>query len=269
MKNYILLLFALGFGQYSIAQKNVSTQATQKDGKLHIKTIIKENGKTKVSEKTIDLDDKNKDNVDDLINITIDSLDGENGDFDMKITNGGKGKKDVKVYKYKQKHSFGDSLGNNPRVEIFDGDDHHFKFDMGDLGDALEKSGMQIEKMLDDAHIGENIERGMKHMKNFRFEDMEVFGANPNMSKTIKNLKARPNKPSDGTLNIEFEALENTDVKINLTDVNGKVIGSKTVAKFSGNFLGQLDLKTKDFKGTAFLTVVQGADGATKRVVIE
>jgi Secretion system C-terminal sorting domain len=97
------------------------------------------------------------------------------------------------------------------------------------------------------------------------------FGDNFNFetagSKTIKELNAFPNKPNNNKLNVKFEAPEKGDVTIRVTDLAGKEIGIEKLQDFSGEYIGQVDLKG-NAKGTIFVTVVQGEDGSTRRVVL-
>lgn len=103
-----------------------------------------------------------------------------------------------------------------------------------------------------------------------RIEGMTFFDGNgTTSSRTVKALNAYPNQPSNGRLNITFQAPEKGDVTILVTDVEGKEVAREKVKDFFGKYMGQVELKKGAEKGTYFVTVTQGEDGAVRRIVIE
>lgn len=88
-------------------------------------------------------------------------------------------------------------------------------------------------------------------------------------SRTVKALNAYPNQPSNGRLNITFQTPEKGDVTIVVTDVEGKEVAREKVKDFFGKYMGQVELKRGNEKGTYFVTVTQGEDGAVRRIVID
>ncbi len=143
-----------------------------------------------------------------------------------------------------------------------DGDDDLTIF-FKDFGDDMKRNF----KDFDHKEIFSSIEPRVEEFKrNFNI-DMKDFDF-MNESKTVKALKIYPNKPFDNKLNLKFHAPEKGDVNVVVTDINGKEVGSQKFKDFQGDFMGQVDLK-KNVKGTVFVTVTQGEDGTSKRVVIE
>ncbi len=68
-------------------------------------------------------------------------------------------------------------------------------------------------------------------------------------------------------MNLRFYVPQKGDVLVTISDTKGKEVGKKEIKDFSGEFVGQIDIK-KNTKGTLFVTVTQNEDGAVKRVVI-
>ena len=165
----------------------------------------------------------------------------------------GKSKKKVEVYK------------DGKRIEKDlggDGDDDVTIF-FKDFGDDMKRNF----KDFNHKEMFSSLEPMMKDLKGSFNIDMKDFDF-LNESKTVKALKIYPNKPFDNKLNLKFHAPEKGDVNVIVTDINGKEVGSQKFKDFQGDFMGQVDLK-KNVKGTVFVTVTQGEDGTSKRVVIE
>jgi hypothetical protein len=112
--------------------------------------------------------------------------------------------------------------------------------------------------------------RALENLNLNRLEGFTFFDGNgTTSSRTVKALHAYPNQPSNGRLNITFQTPEKGDVTIVVTDVEGKEVAREKVKDFFGKYLGQVELKRGGEKGTYFVTVSQGNDGAVRRVVIE
>jgi Secretion system C-terminal sorting domain len=279
MKNIITTALMLTIGMSAMAQKNISQNIDEKDGKLRIHVESSENGKKEVFERNYDVKGMSQDEKDKLVNRVTDSLWTASGDGTRKQIR-------IKVDRY------GDNANPNP-----DDNDLPFSFNSpkGKTKKRVEiyKDGKKIEKDLDgdgDSDItmffkdfGNDMEKKFKNfdhkemfssiepmVKNFKFKvdsDIKDFDF-MNESKTVKALKIYPNKPFDNKLNLKFYAPEKGDVSVIVTDINGKEVGSQKFKDFQGDFMGQVDLK-KNVKGTLFVTVTQGQDGTAKRVVVE
>ncbi|CAG5012502.1 hypothetical protein DYBT9275_05189 [Dyadobacter sp. CECT 9275] len=120
-----------------------------------------------------------------------------------------------------------------------------------------------------------NFERDFKPKAKVMMKDMEDWGERMGdlwhkevqKPSSIKGLNVYSNNPDNGSLNVRFLAPGKGDVAIMVTDTRGKEVGKKEIKDFSGEFVGQVEIK-KNAKGTLFVTVVQNEDGAVKRIVI-
>jgi Secretion system C-terminal sorting domain len=278
MKSIITTALMLTFGMSAMAQKSISQNIDEKDGKLRIHVESSENGKKEVFERNYDVKGMSQDDKDKLINRVTDSLWTASGDAE-----GSRKQIRIKVDRNEDRRMDSDDLPfslNSPqgktkkRIEVYkdgkriekdlkgDGDDDFTLF-FKDFGNDMEKKF----KNFDHKEMFSSIEPMVKNFK-FKFDgDMKDFDF-LNESKTVKALKIYPNKPFDNKLNLKFHAPEKGDVNVIVTDINGKEVVSQKFKDFQGDFMGQVDLK-KNVKGTVFVTVTQGEDGTSKRVVIE
>jgi hypothetical protein len=278
MKNIITTALMLTLGMSAMAQKSISQNIDEKNGKMTIHIESSEKGKKEVFDKSYNVEGMSDAEKEKLINRVTDSLWTSSGDGDRKQFK-------IKIDRNENRHIDSDdddrpfSL-NSPqgkkrkRVEIYkdgkkiekdlDGDNHDdLTIFFKDFGNDMEKKF----KNFDHKEMFSSIE---PMVKDFRFKfngDMKDFDF-MNESKTVKALKIYPNKPFDNKLNLKFHAPEKGDVNVIVTDINGKEVGSQKFKDFQGDFMGQVDLK-KNVKGTVFVTVTQGEDGTAKRVVIE
>ena len=277
MKNIITTALMLTLGMSAMAQKSISQNIDEKNGKMTIHVESSDNGKKEVFDKSYNVEGMSESEKDRLINRITDSLSNSSGE--------GKNKQfKIKIDRYENRHSDSDddrpfSL-NSPqgkskkKVQIYkdgkriekdldsDGDNDVTLF-FKDFSDDMEKKF----KNFDEKKMFSSIEPMMKNFKGNFDIDMKDFDF-LNESKTVKALKIYPNKPFDNKLNLKFHAPEKGDVNVIVTDINGKEVGSQKFKDFQGDFMGQVDLK-KSVKGTIFVTVTQGEDGTAKRVVIE
>lgn len=275
MKNIITTALMLTLGISAMAQKSISQNIDEKNGKMTIHIESSENGKKEVFDKSYNVEGMSESEKDKLINRIADSLSNSSGE--------GKNKQfKIKIDRYENRHSDSDddrsfSL-NSPqgkskkkiqiykdgkRIEKETNKDDDVTIFFKNFGDDMERKF----KNFDEKKMFSSIEPMMKDFKgNFNI-DMKDFDF-MNESKTVKALKIYPNKPFDNKLNLKFYAPTKGDVNVVVTDINGKEVGSQKFRDFQGDFMGQVDLK-KNVKGTVFVTVTQGEDGTSKRVVIE
>ena len=279
MKNIITTALMLTLGMSAMAQKSISQNIDEKNGKMIIHIESSENGKKEVFDKSYNVEGMSDSEKDRLINRITDSLsnplgEGRNKQFKLKIDRydnrdrdsdddsnhpfslnspQGKSKKKMQIYK------------DGKRIEKdLDGDgDNDVTIFFKNFGDDMEKRF----KNFDDKKMLSSIEPMIKNFKGNLDVDLKDFDF-LNESKTVKALKIYPNKPFDNKLNLKFHAPVKGDVNVIVTDINGKEVGSQKFKDFQGDFIGQVDLK-KNVKGTVFVTVTQGEDGTSKRVVIE
>jgi hypothetical protein len=270
-----------------VAQRSISQDIQNENGKIKIHIESDENGKKNTFDRSFDTKGMSEKEQQSLIDHITDSVStGDNGRKRIKIkidrndnrTDGDN--MDIQVFKSKKnpkakvKKYFKNKDGQwkDEEVEIdTDNEVHTFSFDDRDL----EKMGKDISKEFKD--LGDNLPSQdelmsslrpmMKQLKGtFSFNDEDFMPFNE--SKTVKSLKAYPNKPTNNNLNIRFYVPEKGDVTISVTDVKGKEVGSEKVKDFQGEYMGQINLKNNP-KGTLFVTVTQGEDGAVRRIVVE
>ena len=278
MKNIITTALMLTLGMSAMAQKSISQNIDENNSKMTIHIESSENGKKEVFDKSYNVEGMSNSEKDRLISRITDSLSNSSGDgrnkqfkikidrFDNKHTNSddsdrpsslnspqGKTKKRMQIYKDGKRIDKDLDNGNDDDLTIF------FK----DFGNDMEKKF----KNFDEKKMFSSIEPMVKNFQGNFDLDLKDFDF-LNESKTVKALKIYPNKPFDNKLNLKFHAPAKGDVNVIVTDINGKEVGSQKFKDFQGDFMGQVDLK-KNVKGTVFVTVTQGEDGTSKRVVIE
>jgi hypothetical protein len=294
----LILASLTGFSQKSIKQ-----DVTSENGKIKIHVEKEENGKKEVFDKTYNVEGMNTDEKQSLIDKVTDSLtagSGKNMKMRVKVNRdmdrnkelgmddsnrkGGNAKKKVIIKKLDKD---GNNISSNEDIDIdqnieedieinlggMDFDLKDFENKMGDLGKTLkfkfEQFGPMMKKFGDEMEpslrkFSDEMEPQLRKLEHGDFFNFE--GGNMS-SKTVKSLNAFPNKPNNNKLNIRFVAPEKGDVTVTVTDIKGKEIGRTKIADFTGEYIGQVDLKG-EVKGTVFVTVVQGEDGTVKRVVL-
>ena len=279
MKNIITTALMLTLGMSAMAQKSISQNINENNGKMTIHIESSENGKKEVFDKSYNVEGMSDSEKDRLINRITDSLSNSSGD--------GRNKQfKIKIDRFDNKHTDSDDDSDRPfslnspqgkskkKMQIYkdgkridkdlDGDgDNDITMFFKNFGDDMEKKF----KNFDEKKMFSSIEPMVKNFQGNFDLDMKDFDF-LNESKTVKALKIYPNKPFDNKLNLKFHAPVKGDVNVIVTDINGKEVGSQKFKDFQGDFMGQVDLK-KNVKGTVFVTVTQGEDGTSKRVVIE
>ncbi len=280
-------LLAVGFvlaSAVGFSQKTINEDVSIENGKIRIQVTKELNGKKEVFDKTYNAQGLSETEKQALIDRVTDSLTADSGkNMKMRVKvdrengtnkNSNKNSNQKKIIIEKNIES---TIDNDTEHDIdieIDGDDMHFDFDgkdfdmhdlqnkIGDLGRTLQfkfdELGPQMKKW------GDEME---PHFKKFSNGEIFDFDGGFNSSKTVKSLNAYPNKPSNNKLNVKFTAPEKGDITITVTDLNGKEVGKEKIVDFSGEYFGQVEIKG-NVKGTVFVTVVQGADGTVKRVVL-
>ncbi|MFN8354551.1 MAG: T9SS type A sorting domain-containing protein [Spirosomataceae bacterium] len=283
MKNNLkctLLVSGLCLALGASAQTSESTNIeTQKD-KLRIQVERETNGKKQIFDKTYDTKGMSSADVDKLRERVLDSLDQaagrtthRNWNFNRKSDR----EEDVVIREKRNKEErdrpkkapriYIERDGMTRRLEGFDFkfDDRDFKRKMERLNDKMEDWGKQWNKNWDKLKF--DLKGTDLHRLNGEGPGVFFYDGGGSNSKTVKGLNVYPNTPFNNKLNLRFTTPEKGDVTIVVTDVTGKEVGKEKLKDFSGDYLGQIDVKGKD-KGTFFVTVTQGEDGVVKRVVV-
>jgi hypothetical protein len=288
------LTFAFVLASFAgFSQKSISQNITSENGQLKIHVEMDENGKKQVFDKSYNVEGLSENEKQALIEHVTDSLTaGSNKNMKMKVKikrdinsnndngmvyqngNERKGKKKVIIKDYNQKN--GDkkvdiNIDEDDDMQIdedVDIDINGMDFDMKDIQNGLGDLGKTLKFKFDEfgpmmQKFGDDMAPHLKNLGNGNFFNFDGESG----AKTVKNLNAFPNKPNNNKLNIRFIAPEKGNITITVTDLNNKEIGKEKISDFTGEYIGQVDLKGTN-KGTIFVTVVQGEDGATKRVVL-
>lgn len=296
---------AAGFIALSIgamAQTKINQNISTDNNKIRIHVEKEENGKKEVFDKTFDATNMSNAERQAMIDRIADSLSAHGNkntkmrikvdkDSDPKVYRYKKDGKDAEVVIRKRYQGQGKSdLDKDMEREItiesdndeditidLGGMDFDFKdleHNLGEMGKTLkfkfDEFGPKMEQWGKDfeREFGPKMEKwGKDFERQFKSGDFHVDMGNTS-SKTVKSLNAYPNKPNNGKLNVKFMAPEKGDITITVTDLNGKVVGQEKIKDFSGEYMSQVDLKGS-VKGTLFVTVTQGEDGAVRRIVLE
>ena len=240
----------------------VRAQSTDKDKKTTIRIRVSEDndGKVKDIEKEYQVnkmtDQERKKFVDKVLDsLGVDSKSAKNISITM---DDGDGNNQV--------------ITKNRRRETMDRRDNREPLAFQWKDDISSDFSFDSEKLR--SYLG-NVEREFKPKAKIMMRDMENFGDrmgdfwNKEIMKpsSVRDMNVYSNNPDNGVLNLRFHVQEKGDLTITVTDIKGREVGKREIKDFSGDFVGQIDLK-KNTKGTVFVTVVQNEDGAVKRVVI-
>ena len=258
-KQKMLLLFLVFFG-FTI-NGPIYAQSADKNKKTTIRIRVSEdeNGKVKDIEKEYKVNSMTSEEQKKFVDKVLDSLGtGSKSDRTVSITVDD-GEEDQMVTKKRKK-------------VIMDRRDEREPLAFNWKGDFSDDFDFDTEKFR--SHM-RNFEREFKPKARIMMKDMENFGDrmgdfwNKEVMKpsSVRDLNVYANNPDNGVINLRFHVQQKGDLNITITDTKGKEVGKKEIKDFSGDFVGQVDLK-KNTKGTIFVTVVQNEDGAVKRIVI-
>lgn len=269
------LLLALGAGASASAQS-----ADESKTSIQIKVTEKKDGKTKVDERRYELTPMSDAEQKVFVDKVLDSLgvDGKSqkqvsiivNDNEGKIRVESRGTDDRNLAGQNQRQRVEIRSGNDDEPIIWRDGDNSFHFDTDEFQSSLRRIQREVEPGLRRLEkdmrprleaLNRNFSEAGDRMGNFWSND--VMGAG-----TVRTLNAYPNNPDNGLLNLRFSTPDQGDVHITVTDTQGKEVGKKTIKDFSGEFVGQIELK-KNTKGTLFVTVVQNEDGTVRRVVLK
>jgi hypothetical protein len=252
------LIAGLGTAEKALAQ---SGKDAQKKTSIRIKVTEDKGGKSRTIEKNYSLPDMPGPERDDFVDKAIDSL---------KLDPDGKKQVTVTIEDGK-----GNTLSRRrERTQAGPGEPENFAFNF--KSDDLKDLSFNFDELRNQTR---NLEREIQPKARTLMRDMEDLGSRFGNSmgsiwtnesakaSTVRELNVYPNNPDNGVMNLRFHVPQKGDVSITVLDVRGKEVGKKEIKDFSGDFVGQIDIK-KNTKGTLFVTVTQNEDGAVKRVII-
>jgi hypothetical protein len=256
----LLLIAGLSSAEKAFAQ---SDKESKKKTSIQIKVTEDKNGKTRTIEKNYELPDMPGPEREDFVDKALDSLKLDpNGKKQVTITvDDGKGNTNVQRRRGKLQRKA-------------DGDQENFAFNF--RSDDLKDLTFNFDELRNQTR---NLERELRPKAKIMMRDMEELGNRMGdrfgniwtneaaKASTVRELNVYPNNPDNGVMNLRFYVPQKGDVLVTVSDTKGKEVGKREIKDFSGEFVGQIDIK-KNTKGTLFVTVTQNEDGAVKRVVL-
>jgi len=204
-------------------------------------------------------------NVDEVIEYISEMKAGDM--VQVEFERGGKSKKAGVELKARMQNNF-------KRSYQFDdnGSMKKFKFDSDDMD--LNNIDQWIEEKVEDVNGKKTSTRVMVMITDLEDEDVETLkdiSPNASLSKIDKDeideLEFFPN-PSKGVFNLRFDLEQSADTQINIYDINGKTVYSKTLENFDGTFDEDIDISSSD-DGTYILEIVRDNKRFNKKVIIE
>lgn len=267
MKKQIIrtLTFALAAGISSHTVANAQAQNEAKKTNIEVRVTEKKDGKINTYERSYRLDPLSDAEQKAFIDKVLDSL-SVDGMSQKQIS--------ISVDDERDRHS------DSPKVLSWQDDGRNFRFDtrelqsnMRQMQKELEPKMRQLQKEMEPKlrELRREIKPGLNALQqslgNIGDRYGDAWSKDFGQSSTVRGLNAYANNPDNGMLNLRFSAPEQGDVTITVADTQGKEVGKKTIKDFSGEFVGQIELK-KNTKGSLFVTVVQNEDGAMRKVTV-
>jgi hypothetical protein len=266
------VLMALAAGTIATAQS-----ADEDKTSIQVRVTEKKDGKTQVNERHYEVNPMSDADQKLFINKVLDSLgvDGKGqqqvsiiiNDHDGKLRVESRGAGDRSLAdrsttdrNSRQRVEIRSRNNDEPMTWSWRDGDNSLHFDTDELRSNLRRLQKDMEPRLE--ALNRNFSEAGDRMGKFWNNDVM------HSASTVRTLNAYPNNPDNGVLNLRFNTPDKGDVHITVTDTQGKEVGKKTIKDFSGEFVGQIELK-KNTKGTLFVTVVQNEDGTVRRVVLK
>ena len=264
MKNRVyrtLLLSAVLLGGLSLSSISYAqSKEGRKDEKkttIRVKVSERKNGRTEEIERSYQVGALSDQEQKEFVDKVLDSL-GTDANRRVTITvdegNGNVTTRERRRVEVRERND------DEPAVFSWRGndDEFHFDFDSRELRDKMRRL---------EADVRPRVRVLMRDLENAGERMGDIWTSETGKAASVRSLNVYPNNPDNGLLNLRFSVPEKGDVTITVTDTRGKEVARKEIRDFSGDYVGQIELK-KNTKGTLFVTVVQKEDGAVRRVVI-
>ncbi|TDE13715.1 T9SS type A sorting domain-containing protein [Dyadobacter psychrotolerans] len=250
----VILISGLALSEPTFAQSSEKSKKTT----IRVRVSEDDKGKTKDVEKEYKVNNMNDQERKQFVDKVLDSLgvDSKSGKVVSVTMDDGEG--DTRVITRKRRNVVIDRRDDREPLAFHWDGNNEFSFD-------TEKLQSQMRNF--EREFRPKAKVFMRDMENFGDQLGSVWTREGMKAASVRELSVYSNNPDNGVLNLRFHAQQKGDLNITVTDTKGKEVGKKEIKDFSGDFVGQIDLK-KNTKGTVFVTVVQNEDGAVKRVVI-
>ncbi len=147
-----------------------------------------------------------------------------------------------------------DTLKNGERVLMY-GDGFSWEEDFPRLSDRYRRNLDAFKFNMEDLAVKLN-------------RDFSGFNGNFTITEGFSNVNVYTNKPATHILNLRFKSSEEGPVRISVVSLQGDLIVRESVEDFSGEYIGQLNLK-EGTKGTFFVIISQGDRGISRKVKVE
>ncbi|HEV7349191.1 T9SS type A sorting domain-containing protein [Telluribacter sp.] len=246
----VMLLAGMGYGPAQAQSKE------EKKTTVRVKVSENRNGRTEVVERSYEVGTLSDQERKEFVDKVLDSL-GTDTHNNRRVTvtvDEGDGNVTTRERRRVEVH--------NDDAPVFswkgDDDDFHVEFDSREMREKMRRIEEEVKP---------RVKVLMRDLENAGERMGDIWSSETGQPANVRGLNVYPNNPDNGVLNLRFSVPEKGDVTISVTDTRGKEVARKEIRDFSGDFVGQLELK-KNTKGTLFVTVVQKDDGATRRVVI-
>lgn len=254
----LTLILMLAFGFTTLAQSS----EPQKQSTIKVKVVEKNDGKTRIVERSYTTAPMSDTEQKEFVDKVLDSL-GVNGPGQKQISitvdsNDEDRQNDQDRRRIVIRERAGHDRNRDEPMRWKD-DRPTFRFDTEEWEDNVRSLEKEMRPRIE--IFRKDMEQFGDRMGNFWTNDVMQAGS-------VRGLNVYPNNPDNSTLNLRFTAPTAGDVTITVTDTKGKEVGQKVIKGFSGEFVGQVDVK-KNTKGTLFVTVVQNEDGAVRKVILK
>lgn len=240
----------------AVAQDKIKPSDEEKKTNIHIRVTEDKDGKVKTIEKNYQIAPMSDDERQAFIDKAVDSIGVDpksRKSFSVTVDDG-----DGSMYARKHKRT--DKRDKDDRdVWAFNWSD--------DLAETFDADRFRYHMRNFEKEFKPKARVMVREMEDFGDRFGEFWSKDVMKPATVCDLNVYSNNPDNGMLNLRFQTGQKGDVNITVTDTKGKEVAKKEIKDFSGEFVGQVELK-KNTKGTLFVTVVQNEDGATRRVVL-
>jgi len=160
----------------------------------------------------------------------------------------------ARVYTFRAPDNPEDTLKDGERVLRY-GDGFSWEEDFPRLSDRYKRNLDSFKFNMEE--LGDRLNR-----------DFSNFNGNFNFSDGFSQVNVFTNKPATHILNLRFKSSEEGPVTISVVNLQGDLVVRETVEDFSGEYMGQLNLK-EGTKGTFFVIISQGDKGISRKVKVE
>ncbi len=172
-----------------------------------------------------------------------------------------------------------DDDGDGVFFKHFDGDSINSFFDMyindrdmKEYKKKLEELGIQLDVLVDKFNHGNSNRTSIITMKKVKITDVEdEFGKQGKVTESnklaLEDLSFFPNPSSNGRFKVRFGMIEEGELNIRVSNLDGKEIFNRYFERFGGTYSEMIDLSDQK-DGIYLLEISSGKRRLTKKIVI-